>query len=74
MDSILPIQKKQMSCIDHPLVPVHLLVWAVHSFVTTMTCLVDVWSWTDRTSEQKTAITGLYGPYVLFGTCATKKE
>ncbi|KAJ9192503.1 hypothetical protein DTO166G4_3106 [Paecilomyces variotii] len=50
---------------EDPLVPVHLLIWAVQSFITTMTSLVDVWSWTDRTTDEKYNITTLYGPYAL---------
>ncbi|EEH47110.1 uncharacterized protein PADG_03208 [Paracoccidioides brasiliensis Pb18] len=51
---------------DAPMVPVHLLVFAVQTFITTLTCLVDVWSWTDRTTEQKTTITYMYAPYAAF--------
>ncbi|PGG98029.1 hypothetical protein AJ80_09598 [Polytolypa hystricis UAMH7299] len=50
---------------DDPLVPVHLLIWAVQSFVTTVTCLAEAWGWPDRTVEQKWNITTLYGPYIL---------
>ena len=49
--------------------PVHLLIWAVQSFVTTLTSLLEVWDWTDRTIGQKRDITMLYGPYVAFGMC-----
>ncbi|KAI2788215.1 hypothetical protein POX_e06228 [Penicillium oxalicum] len=52
---------------DHPLVPVHLLVFGVQAFVTSLTCLVDVWSWTDRSVAEKQQITYLYGPYVALG-------
>ncbi|WEW59572.1 hypothetical protein PRK78_005046 [Emydomyces testavorans] len=52
---------------DDAFVPVHLLVWAVQSFITTLTCLVEVWDWTDRTREQKYNISLLYGPYVALG-------
>ncbi|KAF7716361.1 Uncharacterized protein PECH_000146 [Penicillium ucsense] len=52
---------------DHPLIPVHLLVFGVQAFVTSLTCLVDVWSWTDRSMEEKQQITYLYGPYVALG-------
>ncbi|KAL1969844.1 hypothetical protein VTN77DRAFT_7353 [Rasamsonia byssochlamydoides] len=51
---------------DDPLVPLHLLIWAVQAFLTTLTCLVEVWSWTDRTREEKANISMLYGPYVGF--------
>ncbi|KAJ6094578.1 hypothetical protein N7467_002091 [Penicillium canescens] len=52
---------------DHPLIPVHLLVFGIQAFLTSLTCLVDVWSWTDRSTEQKRQITMLYGPYVALG-------
>ncbi|BDD56200.1 hypothetical protein MAP00_001675 [Monascus purpureus] len=52
---------------DDPLVPVHLLPWAVQAFVTSLTCLVDVWNWEDRTVDEKTNITMLYAPYVALG-------
>lgn len=49
------------------MVPVHLLTWAVLTFVTTLTCLLEVWGWKDRTEEQKWNLTMLYGPYTAFG-------
>ncbi|KAJ5584020.1 uncharacterized protein N7459_003820 [Penicillium hispanicum] len=52
---------------DHPLVPVHLLVFGVQAFVTSLTCLVEVWSWPDRSVPEKQQITSLYGPYVALG-------
>ena len=50
------------------MVPVHLLPWAVQAFVTSWTCLVVVWSWEDRTVDEKKNITMLYAPYVGLGT------
>lgn len=61
---IKPHQTKQL---DNPLVPIHLLVFGVQSFVTSVACLVEVWSWTDRSTDQKTNITFLYAPYVALG-------
>lgn len=52
---------------DDPMVPVHILMWSVQTFVTTSTCLAEVWEWTDRTTEQKYNITSLYAPYILLG-------
>ena len=37
--------------LDNPLVPVNLLAWAVEAFVTSSACLMDVWSWDDRSSS-----------------------
>ncbi|KAL2217828.1 putative integral membrane protein [Thermoascus aurantiacus ATCC 26904] len=50
---------------DDPLVPLNLLVWAVQTVITTVACLAEVWSWTDRTQEQKSNLTMLYAPYAL---------
>ncbi|KAI9930230.1 hypothetical protein ASPWEDRAFT_35527 [Aspergillus wentii DTO 134E9] len=52
---------------DDPMVPVHLLVFGVQAFLTSLTCLVDLWSWTDRTETQKQNLTMLYIPYVVLG-------
>ncbi|EAW12015.1 EXPERA domain-containing protein [Aspergillus clavatus NRRL 1] len=54
---------------DDPLVPVHLLVFGVQAFVTSLACLVDVWSWVDRSVAQKKDITMLYGPCADEGGC-----
>ncbi|KAL1999415.1 hypothetical protein VTN02DRAFT_4545 [Thermoascus thermophilus] len=50
---------------DDPLVPLNLLVWSVQTVVTTSACLAEVWSWSDRTHEQKSNLTKLYAPYAL---------
>ncbi|ODM14541.1 hypothetical protein SI65_10027 [Aspergillus cristatus] len=52
---------------DDPMVPVHLLVFGVQSFVTSLPCLAEVWSWTDRTVVEKQNLTMLYSPYVALG-------
>ncbi|KAJ5081331.1 hypothetical protein NUU61_009595 [Penicillium alfredii] len=52
---------------DHPMVPVHLLVFGVEALITSLTCLVVVWSWPDRSVAQKQQLTTLYGPYVALG-------
>lgn len=52
---------------DHPLVPVHLLIFGVEAFVTSLTCLVDMWTWPDRSIAEKQQLTALYGPYVALG-------
>ncbi|EAU32874.1 predicted protein [Aspergillus terreus NIH2624] len=52
---------------DHPLVPAHLLVFGVQSFVTSIACLAEVWTWDDRTTSQKQTLTSLYAPYVALG-------
>ena len=50
------------------MVPPHLLTWAVLTFITTVTCLLEVWGWDDRSDEQKWNLSMLYGPYAAFGT------
>ncbi|OQE36307.1 hypothetical protein PENCOP_c012G06384 [Penicillium coprophilum] len=52
---------------DHPLVPVHLLVFGIQVFITTLTSLVVVWSWTDRSVAEKQQLTMLYAPYMALG-------
>ncbi|KAL3471856.1 transmembrane protein 6/97 [Aspergillus californicus] len=52
---------------DDPLVPLHLLIFGFQSFITSWTCLVEVWDWKDRTVEQKQNLTMLYAPYVALG-------
>ncbi|CAI7674479.1 unnamed protein product [Penicillium palitans] len=52
---------------DHPLVPVHLLVFGIQAFITTLTSLVVVWSWTDRSVAEKQQLTTLYAPYMALG-------
>lgn len=49
------------------MVPVHLLVFGVQSLVTSLACLVEVWSWPDRSVLEKQTLTALYGPYVALG-------
>lgn len=53
---------------DDPLVPIHLLVFGFQSFLTSWTCLCEVWAWEDRTVAEKQNLTTLYGPYVALGT------
>ncbi|KAL7650232.1 hypothetical protein ACMYSQ_012034 [Aspergillus niger] len=52
---------------DDPLVPLHLLIFGLQAFLTSTVCLVEVWSWADRTVAQKQNISMLYGPYVALG-------
>lgn len=39
----------------------------MQTVITTVACLAEVWSWTDRTQEQKSNLTMLYAPYALLG-------
>lgn len=49
------------------MVPVHLLVFGVQSFVTSLPCLIEIWSWTDRNLVEKQNLSMLYSPYVALG-------
>lgn len=52
---------------DDPLVPLHLLVWAVMTALTTATCLVQVLNWEGLGWAEKKGLLGLYVPYLLLG-------
>ena len=48
---------------DEPLVPIHLLVYAVQTAVTTITCIADYLSWPISNAE-KFSLSQLYVPYM----------
>ena len=50
---------------DDELVALNLLVWAVQTGVTTLTCVVEAISWEDMSSDEKMALSQLYGPYLV---------
>ncbi|KIX93579.1 uncharacterized protein Z520_10757 [Fonsecaea multimorphosa CBS 102226] len=50
---------------DHPLVPLHLLIFSLEVAVTTLTCVVDISAWAGYTSAQKSDLYGLYVPYLV---------
>jgi hypothetical protein len=52
---------------DDALVPLHLLVWACETALTTLTCVVEVWTWKGFTGQEKVALAQLYVPYLLLG-------
>ena len=54
---------------DDPLVPLYLLPWAVQTFVTTLTCLVELSSWEGLTGAEWKSLVGLYAPYLGLGGC-----
>ncbi|KAL4784099.1 transmembrane protein 6/97 [Aspergillus varians] len=62
---------RHLTLADDPLVPVHLLVFGFQSFLTSWTCLCEVWAWEDRTVAEKQNLTTLYGPYVALGAFMT---
>lgn len=56
-----------LCCTDDPRVPVHLLVYAVQTAVTTATCIADYMSWSEFLAEQKMELGKLYVPYLALG-------
>lgn len=53
--------------VDDPVVDLHLLVFAVQTGVTTLTCVADMMSWAAVTRGEKWALGALYGPYLALG-------
>lgn len=49
---------------DDPKVPIHLLIYAVQTAITTATCIADYLSWSDFSVEEKVGLGQLYGPYL----------
>ena len=52
---------------DDALVPLHLLVWACETALTTLTCVVEAMSWDGFSGQEKMALAQLYVPYLLLG-------
>lgn len=52
----------------HPLVPVHLLAYAVQTAVTAVTCIAEYLSWTHLSTGDKVNLGYLYVPYLALGT------
>jgi len=57
-----------MTVLDDPRLPVHLLVYAVQTAVTTATCIADYMSWSDYLNSQKIELGKLYVPYLALCT------
>jgi hypothetical protein len=53
---------------NDPKVPIHLLVYAVQTAVTTATCIADYLSWTTVTPAEKVTLGSLYVPYLALGS------
>ncbi|KAF2098737.1 hypothetical protein NA57DRAFT_75976 [Rhizodiscina lignyota] len=49
---------------DDPKLPIHLLVFAVQTGVTTFTCIADYLSWSNFRNEEKIRLGQLYVPYL----------
>lgn len=54
-------------CTDDPVVPIQLLLWAVHTTVTTLTCLAEMISVEELLNQEKLVLTQFYMPYLLVG-------
>ncbi|KAK6341724.1 hypothetical protein TWF696_008790 [Orbilia brochopaga] len=50
--------------VDHPLVPLVMLMYAYHMAVTTIPCLAQIASEEHLTASEKGALFGMYGPFV----------
>ncbi|KAI4245184.1 MAG: hypothetical protein L6R42_010252 [Xanthoria sp. 1 TBL-2021] len=48
----------------HPLLPVHLLIYAVQTSITTLTCIAEYLSWTHLSVSDKINLGYLYVPYL----------
>jgi hypothetical protein len=53
---------------DDVLLPLHLMVWACETMLTTLTCVVEAMSWEGFTVQEKVALAQLYVPYLLLGS------
>lgn len=53
--------------LDDPKVPLHLLIFALETAITTLTCLAEMLSWTTHSAEQKIQLCYLYVPYLALG-------
>jgi len=56
-----------ISWLDDPLVPVHLLIFAVQTGMSTLTCCVDFMNWSEYLANEKIALAQLYVPYLVLG-------
>lgn len=64
MDVLLRDYLLTPSAKDDPKLPIHLLVYAVQTAVTTLTCIADYLSWTGFSNAQKIELGKLYVPYL----------
>lgn len=53
-----------MFATDDSKLPIHLLIYAVQTAITTSTCIADYLSWSSITSAQKIELGKLYVPYL----------
>ena len=55
---------------DRPLLALNLLIFALETAITTLTCVVEVASWDGYTAGQKGDLYSLYVPYLVVGESA----
>jgi len=67
MSSRYSIARQLTGATDDPKVPLHLLVFAIHTAITTLTCIADYLSWPGYTDKQKLSLGQLYVPYLGLG-------
>lgn len=52
---------------DDPVVPLHLLVWAMETGMSTLVCCVEAASWEGYSRVELIALGQLYAPYLILG-------
>jgi len=60
-----------MKSSDDPKLPLHLLIYAIQTAITTSTCIADYLSWNDFSNSEKIELGKLYVPYLAL--CKWKK-
>ena len=55
--------------LDDPKLPIHLLIYAVQTALTTATCVADYLSWSGFSNAQKLELGKLYVPYLALCMC-----
>lgn len=50
---------------DDPKIPIHLLIYALQTAVTTATCIADYLSWSGYETKEKVELGKLYVPYLM---------
>jgi hypothetical protein len=54
---------------DDPKVPIHLVIYAMQTAITTSTCIADYLSWSNFSSSEKIELGKLYVPYLALCEC-----
>lgn len=59
-----PLAVPLMESSDDPKLPLHLLIYAIQTAITTSTCIADYLSWSDFSNSEKIELGKLYVPYL----------